>query len=184
MNQFNKAKTSFGDQKIISNVSLSAFVLDLRAGPDDKVMTWNLWHLDFPSVRCKFFYSPRPILSKHYYRGESSTVSAQNNFESVIIQIILSVSLLLLTWKARDTLKTFSIIRLRHVAADNHMEWKNCTIGCAVITWPKWWERWCLFPKINFKLAFQNAQRASAICCLCLSFRLYEKNSYHYWLVY
>lgn len=49
------------------------------------------------SVRCKFFYPPRPILSKHYYRGESSTVSAQNNFESVIIQIILSVSLLLLT---------------------------------------------------------------------------------------
>ena len=182
MNQFNKAKTSFGDQKIISNVSLSAFVLDLRAGPDDKVMTWNLWHLDFPSVRCKFFYSPRPILSKHYYRGESSTVSAQNSFESVIIQIILSVSLLLLTWKARDTLKTFSIIRLRHVAADNHMEWKNCTIGCAVITWPKW--EVMPFPKDKFQTCISNAQRSSAICCLCLSFRLYEKNSYHYWLVY
>ena len=39
VNQFNKAKTSFGDQKILSNVSLSAFVLDLRAGPDDRVMT-------------------------------------------------------------------------------------------------------------------------------------------------
>lgn len=92
-----KRKRFLGTKKIISNVPLFESVLDLRAGPDDRVMTWNLWHLDFLSVHCDFFNLLRPILSEYYYWGESSTVSAQNNFESnVFTQMVLSVSLLLL----------------------------------------------------------------------------------------